>query len=165
MIAVTGGSVSQVLSEDVRLSIYFRFKALNILQHNMSRIFKIVIYCLWTWENLLSIKPPLINGKLMPVLYDQVTKCLGSLTFSLVSTTSMNDIQTIQDKRILECTCPWHSMCELSHMHTFLPKTDWKIRIWSFFKTLMQGHIQRFFRDTVSWNGNFPFTNTMVAWG
>ena len=28
----------------------------------------------------------------MPVLYDKVTRCLGSLTFSLVSATSTNDI-------------------------------------------------------------------------
>ena len=42
--------------------------------------------------------------KLTPVLCDQVTQCSGSLTFSLVSTTSMNDIPTIQGKRSMDHT-------------------------------------------------------------
>ena len=35
---------------------------------------------------------PLKNGKFMPVLCDQVTQCLDSLTIKLVSATSTNDI-------------------------------------------------------------------------
>ena len=37
-------SVSDVLSEDFRLSVYFHFKVLNTLQNNMSRIFKSVLF-------------------------------------------------------------------------------------------------------------------------
>ena len=48
-------SVSEVLSEDARLSIYFSFKVLNALQNNMSRVFRIVLSCLSTLENLLNI--------------------------------------------------------------------------------------------------------------
>ena len=39
-------SVSEVLSEDARLRIYFRFKVLNTLWNNMSRIFRIVLFIL-----------------------------------------------------------------------------------------------------------------------
>ena len=47
---------------------------------------------------------PLKNGKLMPVICEQVTQCLGSLTFSLVSTTGTNYISTMQRKRIMDHT-------------------------------------------------------------
>ena len=39
-------SLSEVLSEDVRLSIYFCFKVLNTLQNNVSRLFRIVLFIL-----------------------------------------------------------------------------------------------------------------------
>ena len=42
-------SVSEVLS-DVRLTIYFPLKVLNILQNNMSRIFRIVLFIVFTCE-------------------------------------------------------------------------------------------------------------------
>ena len=48
--------------------------------------------------------PPLKNGKFKPVLCDQVTQCLGSLTISPVTTTSTNDIPIIGGKRIMDCT-------------------------------------------------------------
>ena len=70
---------------------------------------------------------PLKNGKLTPVLCDQVTQCLGSLTLSLVSPTSTNDIPTYEVKELRiahNCMCPQHSACELRHMHLLLPKTD-----------------------------------------
>ena len=38
------------------------------------------------------------------VYCNQVTPCLGSLTLSFVSATSMNDIPTIQGKRIMDIT-------------------------------------------------------------
>ena len=70
------------------------------------------------------------NGKLTPVLCNQVTQCSGSLTFRFVSTTSTNDDLTIwrQKKELwimLNCPDPQHSTCELPHIHLFLPKTDW----------------------------------------
>ena len=37
-------SVSEVLSDDVRLSICFHFKVLNILQNNLFRIFRFVLF-------------------------------------------------------------------------------------------------------------------------
>ena len=37
-------SVSEILSEDVSLSIYFCFKALNALQNNMNRMFRFVLF-------------------------------------------------------------------------------------------------------------------------
>ena len=37
-------SVSEVLSENVMLSIYFRLKVLNTLQNNMNRIFRVVLF-------------------------------------------------------------------------------------------------------------------------
>ena len=40
------------------------------------------------------------NGKLTPVLCDQVTQCSGSLTFSLVSATSTNDIPPHEAKEL-----------------------------------------------------------------
>ena len=47
---------------------------------------------------------PFKNGKLMPVLCDQITQCSGSLTFSPVSATSTNDVPTIRGKRIMDRT-------------------------------------------------------------
>ena len=47
---------------------------------------------------------PLKNWKLMSVLCGSVTQCLGSLTFSIFSATSANDVPTIQGKRIMDCT-------------------------------------------------------------
>ena len=44
MIALTGRSLFEVPLEDAKLSINFRFKVLNTLQNNMSRIFKIVLF-------------------------------------------------------------------------------------------------------------------------
>ena len=44
MIALTGRTVFEVLSEYVRVSIHLCFKALNTLQNNMSRVFKIVLF-------------------------------------------------------------------------------------------------------------------------
>ena len=38
------------------------------------------------------------------LISDQVTQCPGSLTFSLISVTSINDIPPIQGKRIMDCT-------------------------------------------------------------
>ena len=48
MIALTGGtaSFSEVLSEDVRLSIYFRFKVLITLWKNMGKVFIILLFIL-----------------------------------------------------------------------------------------------------------------------
>ena len=43
----TEQSFSEVLSKDVKLSIYFRFKVLNTLYNNMSRIFRIVLYIVY----------------------------------------------------------------------------------------------------------------------
>ena len=43
-------SLSEVLSEDVGLSIYFHFKVLNTLQNNMSRIFGIVVFIVFPHE-------------------------------------------------------------------------------------------------------------------
>ena len=63
----------------------------------------------------------------MPVLYDQVTQCLGSLTFSLVSATSMSDIPTIQGMKFWIAHDHMHpplGMSESLHLHLFLPKTD-----------------------------------------
>ena len=64
----------------------------------------------------------------MPVLYDQVTQCLGSLIFSFVSVTSLNDIPTIRGIKFWIAhnrTHPPLGMSELLHLHLFLPKTDW----------------------------------------
>ena len=63
----------------------------------------------------------------MPVLYDQVTQCLGSLKTILVSMTTMNDTPIIPGKRIWivhDRMHPQHSTCELLHMHSFFPETE-----------------------------------------
>ena len=67
------------------------------------------------------------NGKLTLALYGQVTQCSGSLTFSLVSTTSTNDVPLYKAKELWIAhnrTCPEHSACELLHMHLFPLKTE-----------------------------------------
>ena len=56
------------------------------------------------------------NRKFTPVLCDQVTKCLGSLTISLVSTTSTNDAPIIASKRIMNHTRSHESIRQ--HMWT-----------------------------------------------
>ena len=44
------------------------------------------------------------NGKFTPVLCDQVTQCLSSLTISHVSATSTNNVPMIGGKRIMDRT-------------------------------------------------------------
>ena len=63
----------------------------------------------------------------MPVLYDLVTQCLGSLIFSFVSVTSLNDVPTIRGIKFWIAhnrTHPPLGMSKLLHLHLFLPKTD-----------------------------------------
>ena len=65
--------------------------------------------------------------KKTPVLCDQVTQCLASLTFSLVSATSTNDVPTIRGKKFWithDRTRPPLGTSESSHLHLFPPKTD-----------------------------------------
>ena len=60
---------------------------------------------MWSSRNTNWILFPLKNGKLTPpVLCYQVTQCSGSLAFSFVSTTTTNDMSTIQDKRFIDHT-------------------------------------------------------------
>ena len=60
---------------------------------------------IWLSRNtIISNYFPLKNGTFMPVLCDQVTQCLSSLTISLVSTTSTNDVSIIGGKRIMDRT-------------------------------------------------------------
>ena len=59
-------SVSEVLSEDVRLSIYFHFKALNTFQNNMSRIFRIVSQFAESIYPPPSLIPPSLKKSLIP---------------------------------------------------------------------------------------------------
>ena len=47
---------------------------------------------------------PLKNEKFMPILCDEVTQCLGSLTISPVIVTSTNDVPIIGGKRIMDRT-------------------------------------------------------------
>ena len=53
--------------------------------------------------NLLDSFPPK-NGELKSLLCNQVTQCSHSLTVSLVSLKSTNDVPIIQGKRIMDCT-------------------------------------------------------------
>ena len=71
--------------------------------------------------------PPVKSGKLMPVLCDQVTQCLDSLTISLVSQQAQMAYQHMRQKNcgMHTTACIHNSACELPHMHLFLPETDW----------------------------------------
>ena len=63
----------------------------------------------------------------MPVFYDQVTQCSGSVTFSLVGMTSTNDIPTIPGIKFWiahDRTRPPLGTSKLWHLHLFLPETD-----------------------------------------
>ena len=50
-----------------------------------------------------------------PDQYSHCNSAFSSLTFSLVSMTSTNEVPTIQGKRIMD-------LCELPHMHLLLPE-------------------------------------------
>ena len=62
----------------------------------------------------------------MTVLCDQVTQCSGSLTFSLISTTSTYNIFTVKAKElwIIHDAHVYNRVRELIHMHLFLLETE-----------------------------------------
>ena len=69
----------------------------------------------------------------MPVLYDQVTQCLGSLTFSLVSATSTNDVPTIRrthkilDRTRSHASSSWHEQI----VALALISSQNRLKVWS----------------------------------
>ena len=69
---------------------------------------------------------PRKNGKLKPVLCDQVTQCLGSPTICSVSVISGNDIPSNEAKELWSVQGRMHpqlSVYELPRMRLFLPET------------------------------------------
>ena len=57
-----------------------------------------------TWLSRNTFSPVPQKRKLMSVQCDQVSQCSGSLTFSHISVTSMNDIPTIRGKKTMDLT-------------------------------------------------------------
>ena len=100
---------------------------------------------------------PWKNGKLTPVLCNQVTQCSVSLTVSLVSAASTNVIPTIRGKRILDYTCIHNIVPVNCHTCTYFSPNKTENQFISYCNKLKKG-----VTDRQNWSG--PILDRACMW-